>query len=169
MEAKDRTIPGPNNNLPQWGIPNLHQVQPKMRSTQPFVDPMPFTKFIKMAGQLSTEGNTEIKNTKDAIHRDQPHQEALNCGTPKNLWSASGQDQELDVVINKTDIIAPELDKSFFDPRLEEHKAMDGINLMLQLQKPLLNPHRLKFHKSHQLTLKQIGADLLRIVKKKKQ
>ena len=44
---------------------------------------------------------------------------------------------------------------------------MDGINLTLQLQKPLLNPHRLKFHKSHQLTLKQIGADLLKIVKKK--
>ena len=63
---------------------SLHQEQPKMRSTQPFVDPMPFTKFIKMAGRLSTEGNTEIKNKKDAIHRDQPHQNALNCGTPKN-------------------------------------------------------------------------------------
>ena len=105
MEAKDRTIPGPNNNLHQGGLPNLHfqrhrslhQVQPKMKSTQPFVDPMPFTKFIKMAGQLSTEENTEIKNTKGAIHRDQPHQKALNCGTPKNPWSASGQDQELDV------------------------------------------------------------------------
>ena len=144
MEAKDRTIPGPNNNLPQWGIPNLHfqrhrslhQVQPKMRSTQPFVDPMPFTKFIKMAGRLSTEGNTEIKNTKGTIHRDQPHQKALNCGIPKNPWSASGQDQEPAVVINKTDSTALELDKSFFDLRLEEHKAMDGINLMLQPLKP---------------------------------
>ena len=176
METKDKTIQGPNNTLPQRGTPNLHfqrhrilhQMQTRTRSTQSFVDPIPFTKFIKMADQLSTEGTKEIKNKKDAIHRDQPHQGAPNCGTPKNLWSASGQDQELDVVINKTDLTAPELDQSSFDPSLEEHNAMDGINLMPRLQKPQLNPHRLKSHKFHQLILKQTGADLLRNVKKKK-
>ena len=150
LDTKDQIIRAQNSALPLRGIPHLHtqrhrishQIQARTRSTQYIEEPTPFTKFIKMADRPFTKRNMETVNKKEAIHRDQPHQ-----AIPKNPWSVLDRDQEPDALTNKTDLMAPELDKSPFDPSLEEQHFMDGTHLTLLLQKLHLNLGSWRFHR----------------------